>query len=119
MSQDLQPGDFLVYQLESAVALLRVLDVEAIDGEKVWHLAAYAEFFPDVETAESAIGGPESLSISAPHVALTDRAFESTQVARIGHRSLKDQETGSLRAWRQNDSREIHDRSIRLLLGLR
>lgn len=119
MSQDLQPGDFLVYQLESAVALLRVLDVEAIDGEKVWHLAAYAEFFPDVETAESAIGGPESLSISAPHVALTDRAFESTQVARIAHTPLTERETDGLTKWKQSDTREIHDRSIRLLLGLR
>ena len=119
MSQDFQPGDFLVYQLESAVALLRVLAVENIDREKVWHLAAYAEFFPDVEAGENAIDGPGSLTASIPHVALTDRAFESTQVARIAHAPLTDQEILPLVNWRQSDTLEVHDRSIRLLLGLR
>ena len=119
MSQDLKAGDFLVYQLESAVALLRVLDVEGIGGEKVWHLTAYSEFFPDVEAAENAVAGLESLTTSMPHVALTDRAFESTQVARIAHMPLTDQEHLPLTQWRLDHVREIHDRSIRLLMGLR
>jgi|SRR5688572_4520435 len=119
MSQDLDPGDFLVYQLESAVALLRVLAVEDIDGEKVWHLAAYDDFFPDVEAAERAIIDQAPLSPSRPHVALTDRAFESTQVARIAHAPLSDKESLPVIHWRQSDTREVHDRSIRLLLGLR
>ena len=119
MSQDLHPGDFLVYQLESAVALLRVLDIDEIDGQRVWHLAAYDDFFPEVEAAENAIASPESLSVSRPHVALTDRGFESTQVARIAHAPLTDHETLPLIEWKKDDGREIHDRSIRLLLGLR
>ena len=119
MSQDLQPGDFLVFQLESAVALLRVLAIDEIDGKKVWHLAAYDNFFPDVEAAENATTALEQLSANIPHVALTERAFESTQVARIAHEPLTDEETDPLTSWRQNDAGEIHDRSIRLLLGLR
>ena len=119
MSQDLQPGDFLVFQLESAVALLRVLAIDEKDGQKVWHLAAYDDFFPDVEAAENVIIAQASLSVGSPHVALTDRAFESTQVARIAHNPLTDEETDCVTSWRQNDARKIHDRSIRLLLGLR
>ena len=119
MSQDLQPGDFLVYQLESAVALLRVLAIDEVDGQNVWHLAAYDDFFPDVEVAEKAIIAQTPLSAIRPHVALTDRAFESTQVARVAHAALTDQETQPLTSWRSDPNREIHDRSIRLLLGLR
>jgi len=82
-------------------------------------LAAYGEFFPDVEAAESAIDGSETLTASTPHLALTDRAFESTQVARISHAPLTDQEILFLTQWRNDNGREIHDRSIRLLLGTR
>ena len=119
MSQDLQPGDFLVFQLESAVALLRVLAIDETDGQKVWHLAAYDDFFPDVGAAEDAINDQNPLSANLPHVALTDRAFESTQVARVAHVPLTVEETGSVTNWRQDATREVHDRSIRLLLGLR
>jgi hypothetical protein len=119
MSQDFQAGDFLVYQLESAVAVLRVLEVDNTDGDKVWHLAAYSDFFPDVEAAENSVIDQENLSVSVSHVALTDRAFESTQVARIAHTPLTDDESVPLIRWRQDENREIHDRSIRLLLGLR
>src|SRR5688572_1753332 len=105
MSQDFSRGDFLVYQLESAVALLRVLDIDEVDGQRVWHLAAYGEFFPDVETAEDAIDASKTFSTSTPHLALTDRAFESTQVARISHSPLTDQETLPLTQWRQDDAR--------------
>jgi len=45
------PGDDLIFQLESGFGLLRVLAVE----EGVWHLLAYDEFFPDVESAEAAL----------------------------------------------------------------
>src|SRR4029450_13112821 len=118
MSQDLRPGDFLVFQLESAVGILRVLAIDETEGQRVWHLAAYDAFFPDVEAAENAIAALEQLSTNLPHVALTDRAFESPQVARIAHTALTDEETGPLTNWRQTDVREINDRSIRLLLGL-
>jgi len=119
MSQDLQPGDFLVYQLESAVALLRVLDVSEVDGQKVWHLAAYSDFFPDVESAEHAVASPEVLTVTYPHIALTDRAFEGTQVAKITNSPLTNEEALSSKNWRNDPDRQIHDRSIRLLLGLR
>ena len=119
MSQDLQPGDFLVYQLESAVALLRVLDVDEVDGQKIWHLTAYSDFFPDVDAAENAAVFPDTLSVTYPHIALTDRAFESTQVARIINSPIRNEEILLLNDWRNDEGREVHDRSIRLLLGLR
>jgi hypothetical protein len=115
MEQDLEPGDFLIFQLEAGFALLRLL---AVDEDKVWHLAAYAEFFPSIESAEEAIERGE-LKISVPHAALTQRAFESTQVARVANQPLTDGETGPLHAWRTGTSKDISDRSIRLLLGLR
>jgi hypothetical protein len=49
------PGDDLVFQLESGFGLLRVLAVEGEGAETVWHLLAYDEFFPDVESAELAL----------------------------------------------------------------
>ncbi len=114
-----EPGDFLVFQLESGFALLRLLAVDEMDGDKVWHLAAYQDFFPDVATAEAAAGRPETLRMSEPHLAVTNRAFESTQVARISHATLTTAETSPLEAWRQDPAREVSDRSVRLLLGLR
>jgi len=98
---------------------LRVLDVSEVDGQKVWHLAAYSDFFPDVSTAEAAVESPERLTLTYPHIAMTDRAFEGTQVARITSAPLTDEETNSVDNWRNDEDREIHDRSIRLLLGLR
>jgi hypothetical protein len=119
MSQNFQQGDFLVFQLESGFALLRVLAVDEIDGDKVWHVAAYGDFFPDVEQAESVTATPESLAVSSPHIALTSRAFESTQVAKIANVPLTDIELSSLNEWRNDPNREVSDRSVRLMLGLR
>ena len=119
ISQNLQPGDFLVFQLEAGFALLRLLAVDETDGNKTWHIAAYGDFFLDVEAAEAALGDPRGLSINAAHLALTNRAFESTQVARIANIPLTDQETESLTAWRNDPGHEVSDRSVRLMLGLR
>ena len=115
MEHDLQAGDFLVFQLEAGFALLRLL---AIDQDQTWHVAAYSDLFPRVDAAEEAIGRGE-VKTSDPHIALTQRAFESTQVARVGHRPLSDQDLAGLVLWRNDPDRAVRDRSIRLLLGLR
>ena len=121
MSQNFQPGDFLVFQLEAGFALLRLLAVDEQDGgsSKTWHVAAYSEFFPDVDAAEAASMGPAALTVSEPHMALTNRAFESTQVAKIGNITLDENETVPLDKWRADPNREVSDRSVRLMLGLR
>ena len=119
MLQEFHPGDFLIFQLESGYALLRVLDVSESDGVAVWHLAAYRDFFLDVETAEKAIAVPSELSLEIPHAALTSRAFESTQVSRLGSAALTEAEIAPYDAWRRSDDRHVSDRSIRLLMGLR
>ncbi len=119
MSQNFQPGDFLVFQLEAGFALLRLLDIESADGERTWHVAAYNDFFPDVDAAEAAACGDYDLSMSNPHIALTTRAFESTQVARIANIPLTEKETQPLHEWNRDPDREVSDRSVRLMLGFR
>lgn len=119
MQENLQPGDFLVFQLESGFALLRLLAVDNINGERTWHVAAYGDFFLDVETAEAALADLPNLAVTNNHLALTNRAFENTQVAKIANIPLTPHETAALDKWRNNPDREISDRSIRLLLGLR
>lgn len=119
MSQNFQPGDFLVFQLEAGFALLRLLEVDDSGSERVWHVAAYHDFFPDVETAERATDDPSILIRSEDHIALTTRAFESTQVARIANFPLADDEIEPLENWKDNPNRTVSDRSVRLMLGLR
>ncbi len=118
MSQNFQPGDFLVFQLEAGFAVLRVLAVDE-GSDRIWHVAAYRDFFPDVDSAEAAAADPESLAVSHPHIALTNRAFESTQVARISHAPLTEIEMAPLDRWLSDPTREVSDRSVRLMLGLR
>ncbi|PYS98954.1 MAG: hypothetical protein DMF63_12840 [Acidobacteria bacterium] len=117
MIHDFQPGDFLIFQLESGFALLRVLDVDT--AEEVWHLAAYKDFFLDPDTAEAALDDPTSLAVEKSHVALTNHAFESTQVAKLRNVQLADSELEGYKVWKASEGKEVHDRSIRLLLGLR
>ena len=117
MSQDFQPGDFLIFQLESGYGLLRLLSIDEQNGERVWHVAAYEDLFLDTEGAEAAISDPEQLSLTNPHIALTNRAFESTQVARMGNVPLTREEAN--RVTDGSDQPKVSDRSIRLLLGLR
>ena len=117
MVHDFQPGDFLIFQLEAGYGLLRVLGVDAGDG--IWHLAAYRDFFLDPEMADAAIGRSSELQVEIPHVALTNRAFESTQVSRMENKELSKAELAPYELWRSSSDREVSDRSIRLLLGLR
>jgi hypothetical protein len=118
MAQEFDPGDFLVFQLEAGYGLLRVLGSEGDDGDRVWHLLAYRDLFLDVDSAERA-ANENSLTIELSHVALTNRAFESTQVARITTAPIDSSQTESLAVWRSDPEHQVHDRSIRLLLGLR
>jgi hypothetical protein len=119
MSLSYEPGDDLVFQLESGYGLLRVLAREESEaGDAVWHLMAYEELFPEVEAAEAALAAPQTLSVRAAHLALTEHAFEKTPVARLGNRPVRDEELQALGDWRRAGGR-VHERSALLLLGLR
>lgn len=117
MSQNFQPGDFLVFQIESGFALLRLLEIDKNSADWIWHVSAYQDLFFDIETAEAATLTP--LKLSDPHIALTTRAFESTQVARISNKALTDDETAPLNIWKNDPEHQVSDRSVRLMLGLR
>ncbi len=119
MSQNFQAGDFLIFQIESAYGLLRVLAVEEIESDTVWHLAAYNEMFLDIDSADAALENSKNLTINYPHLALTNRAFESTQVARMKNESLNKNELTTFEEWKTSANREVSDLSVRLLLGLR
>ncbi len=119
MSQNFQAGDFLIFQLESGYGLLRILAIEETQPDKIWHLAAYNELFLDIDSADAAIENSSSLTINRPHIALTTRAFESTQVARMKNESLSENDLKAFEEWKQSPNAPVSDRSIRLMLGLR
>jgi hypothetical protein len=119
MSQNFQPGDFLIFQIESGYGLLRVLAIDEQSGGTTWHLAAYSDLFLSVDMVDATLDSGDALKISHPHLALTNRAFESTQVARMRNVPLTDAELADLDKWRRDLTGEISDRSVRLLLGLR
>ena len=111
-------GDDLIFQLESGFGLLRVLAVDGEGSETVWHLLAYDEFFPDVESAELRLAQKDPLPVREPHLALTNRAFERTPTARLGNRPVTDDELVAYNAW-LNSERPVSDRSALLMLGIR
>ena len=116
MHHGLKAGDFLIIQIEAGYVMLRLL---AIDEEPAaMHVAAYSDYFLDVESAESAAVSGRDLAMSIKHVALTERAFEATQAAPIAYSELSENELAPLFEWR-NGAKEISDTSIRLHLGLR
>ncbi len=119
MALPFQPGDDLIFQLESGFGLLRVIAVEERGGDTVWHLLAYEEFFPDVETAEAALADASQLGIRAAHLPLTDFAFGKTPAARLGNRPVSEDELVAYRAWSASGGGEVFDRSALLMLGLR
>lgn len=119
MSQNFQAGDYLIFQIESGFGLLRILEIERFSDETVWHLASFKEMFLDVETADTALENAKNLTIDLPHIALTTRAFEATQVARMKNESLSEEDLKPLEDWKQNPERQVSDRSVRLMLGLR
>ncbi|HEX8162773.1 MAG TPA: hypothetical protein VF538_12950 [Pyrinomonadaceae bacterium] len=118
MALQFAPGDDLIFQLESGYGLLRVVAVEERGGEAIWHLTAYEDLFPDVESAEAALADPSRLATRAPHLALTDRALAKTPAARLGNRPVREEELAPLREWRERGG-EPSQRSALLLLGLR
>ena len=118
MTQPFAAGDDLIFQLESGFGLLRVIAIEERNAGTVWHLMAYEELFPDVESAELALAAPGSLHIRKGHMALTDRAFERTPAARLGNRAVTDAEISAYHQWIDGNG-EVADRSALLMLGLR
>ena len=92
---------------------MRVLAIDEFQSDTVWHVTVYRDLFPEIEYAELAIASPASLTPEIDHIALTDRAFESTQVSRLGNMPLTDHERSA------ELGEEVSDRSIRLTLGLR
>src|SRR5450755_741635 len=99
MDQTFNPGDDLIFQLESGFGLLRVLAVEGEGPDRIWHLMAYEELFPDVEAAERALAQPENLQVRTGHMALTERAFERTPAARLGNRPVMSEELADYQRW--------------------
>ena len=118
MAHTFAPGDDLVFQLESAFGLLRVLAIEGDGLETVWHLLAYDDFFPDVESAERALASNTSIPVRNAHMALTNRAFERTPAARLGNRPVTDQELEAYKQWKESNG-SVSDRSALLMLGIR
>jgi hypothetical protein len=118
MDQTFNPGDDLIFQLESGFGLLRVLAVEQAGSDRVWHLLAYEELFPDVESAERALTLPDLLHVRTAHMALTDRAFERTPAARLGNRAVTSEELSAFQRW-VDEGGDVSDRSALLMLGLR
>lgn len=119
MSQNFQPGDYLIFQVESGYGLLQILEIENFNGEAVWHLRAFNEMFPDIESADAALENDAKLTVSYPHIALTNRAFESTQVARMKNAELQEKDLEEFDKWKSDDNSEVSDRSVRLMLGIR
>lgn len=120
MSQDFQAGDFLIFQIEAGYGLLRLLSIDDKEGGKIWHLAAYHDLFQDIDSADKAVSvGRDDLKVEKPHLALTTRAFEATQTARMGNEPLEEKDLRPLEDWRASNDHEVSDLSVRLLLGLR
>ncbi|HJS23317.1 MAG TPA: hypothetical protein VJ751_03030 [Pyrinomonadaceae bacterium] len=117
MSYSFNPGDDLIFQLESGFGLLRVLAIEGEGSGTVWHLLAYDDFFPNVESAEAALA-EAPLPVRKAHMALTNRAFERTPVARLGNRPVTEDELVAYQEWLNSD-RSVSDRSALLMLGVR
>jgi hypothetical protein len=118
MSNPFNPGDDLIFQLESGFGLLRLLAVEGEGADATWHLLAYDEFFLDVESAEAALARETPLPVRKPHMALTNRAFERTPAARLGNRPVTEDELVAYNDWLNSD-RIVSDRSALLMLGIR
>ncbi|MFN2512964.1 MAG: hypothetical protein ABR568_16280 [Pyrinomonadaceae bacterium] len=119
MTQSFAPGDDLIFQLESGYGLLRVLAVDGQGPETVWHLLAYEDFYPDVETAEKALAQPDLLRVRKAHLALTDRAFERTPAALLGNRPVSEPELLPYEQWLESGKKDVSDRSALLMLGIR
>lgn len=118
MSQNFKSGDFLIFQIESGFGLLKLIGLtEGAEGP-IWHLRAFNELFLDVDSAEQALSEPKTLTVSLPHVALTNRAYLATQVAIMKSSDLTEDEILTVEEWRASGDSPT-DSPVRLLLGLR
>ena len=113
-----EPGDDLVFQVESGFGLMRVLAREGDGPETVWHILIYTDFYPDIESADAALASGRELETREPHLALTEHAFEKTPAARLGNRPVNTRELEALERWREARG-SVQDRSVLLLLGMR
>jgi len=118
MAHTFAPGDDLVFQLESAFGLLRVIAIQGEGPDTVWHLLAYDDFYPDVESAERALASNTPIPVRNAHLALTNRAFERTPAARLGNRPVTAEELAAYKLW-QDSNGTVSDRSALLMLGIR
>lgn len=111
-------GDNLVFQLESGFGLLRVLAVDEHEGDVVWHLSVYEDFYPDVEAAEAALATNAQMPLRTPHLALTNYAFEKTAAAKLNNVSVRDEELEAYRQWQKRGDMPSN-RSVVMMLGFR
>lgn len=111
-------GDNLVFQLESGFGLMRVLAVDETDGETIWHLSVFEDFYPDVETAERALADLQNLEVRRAHLALTTYALDKTPAAKLDNQPLRDEEANFRRTWEVSGA-PVANRSVLLMLGLR
>src|SRR5260370_39679993 len=117
MAQTFAAGDDLIFQLESGFGLLRVIAIDERETDTTWHLMAYEELFPDVESAERALGDPASLHIRKAHMAATTRASQRPPAPRLGNRPATESERAAFQARVASDGK-VSDRSTLLLLAL-
>jgi len=61
---------------------------------------------------------PASLHVIRPHMSLPDRSFERTPAARLGNRSVTNDELAEYNHWVATNG-TVSDRSALLMLGLR
>lgn len=113
-----KPGDNLVFQLESGFGIMRIIAVEEQDGEPVWHVSVFEDFYADVEFAETALGSGAKLPLRAEHIALTNYAFEKTEAARLNNTPVRDEELAACHRWQGSGAEPSH-RSVRHMLGFR
>jgi hypothetical protein len=73
-----ESGDYLIFN--SAHTVFRVLAIDGEGADTVWHLLAYDEFFPDVESAEALLAGGGPLSVRK-HIWLRSRVRAHTNRA--------------------------------------
>jgi hypothetical protein len=118
MNTQFKPGDNLVFQLESGFGVLRVLAVEELEGDTIWHLSVYEDFYADVETAEAALAANPQMPLRTPHIAITNYAFEKTAAARLNNVPVQDEELAAYGEWKSSGG-EPSNRSVLMMLGFR
>jgi hypothetical protein len=116
---NIEAGDVFIFQLESGYGIKKVLATDIDGDDAVVHMRLFQDLFFSVEVAEQLSRIPSMLTVSVPHVALTERAFLSTQSSKISNVPLSEEEKRLVESWRNKADRRTEDRSIRLLLGLR